>query len=309
MQTQGGFPRYVFSGRTPIVGLIFGAMAGTVAALVLSIIYVLGTIFIPIVQIEFMLTLAFGAAIGAATGFVMHLFKVRSTLVVAGMSFCLGVFGWVVSWPPWIYSVFQQAGIDISPLDVLNPLFLMDALPEIYRVGTWSIGRSATEAVSGLPLLAVWVCEAVMIIGTSTFVGAAMGGDRVFCEPCETWCTMLPRQADYDVDAIDQLAAALTEKGDLAPFLSTPPPADPARWASVKLGFCPQCGVTNVIGLDLMFVTVTNKGQRTVESKLYTPYVCIGREQMTWLRDGLAKQASGQPFAIANPQHHDPSAR
>lgn len=301
MQTSGGFPPYVFSGRTPIVGLIFGVMAGAAAALLLSVIYVLGTIFIPIIQIEFMLTLAFGAAIGGATGFVMHLFKVRSTLVVAAVSFCLGVFGWLVSWPPWIYSVFHQAGIDISPLDVINPLFLMDALPEIYNVGTWSIGRSSTEAVSGLPLLAVWAIEAAMIIFASTGVGAMMGGDRVFCESCETWCTMLPRQADYDVNAIDLLGSALTERADLSVFATTAPPSDPARWASVKLGFCPQCGVTNVIGVDLMFVSVSSKGQRTVESKLHTPYVCISREQMTWLRDGLAKQASAQPFAAANP--------
>jgi|GEM_PF-3338202 len=304
MQTSGGFPQYVFSGRTPITGLIFGVMAGAAAALVLSVIYVLGTIFIPIVQIEFLLTLAFGAAIGGATGIVMHLFKVRSTWVMAGASFLLGVFGWLVSWPPWIYSVFQQGGIDISPLDVLNPLFLMDALPELYNVGTWSIGRSSTTAVSGLPLLAVWVVEAAMIVGTSTVVGAMMGGDRVFCEPCETWCTMLPRQADYDVNAIDQLGAALTERADLSVFANTPPPSDPARWASLKLGFCAQCGVTNVIGVDLMFVSVSSKGQRTVESQLHTPYVCISREQMTWLRDGLAKQASAQPFAAANP--HQP---
>jgi hypothetical protein len=295
-QGSGGFPPYVFSGRTPIFGLLFGTVAGAAAAVVLSGIYVLGTVFIPIVQIEFLLTAAFGAAIGAATGGVMHFFKVRSLLVVALVSFCLGVFGWLVSWPPWIFTVFWQADIPISPLDVLNPLFLMDAIPQIYETGTWSIGRGSSEAVSGLFLGFIWLCEAGIIVLTSTFVGAAMSGDKVFCERCETWCTMLRDQALYDQSFADAIRDGLAQRADLS-VLSTAPlpqePMDPRRWGSLKLGFCPSCGETNVVGLELVAQTINSKGQTETTNVEHLGYVCISRDQMQWLRNGVAQRASG----------------
>lgn len=297
-QGSGGFPPYVFSGRTPLFGLIFGTAAGVAAALVLSVLYVLGTVFIPIIQLEVLLTVAFGAAIGAATGGVMHFFKVRSLLTVALVSFCLGVFGWLVSWPPWIYTVFWQADVPISPLDVLNPFFLMEAIPQIYENGTWSIGSSSTSAVSGLLLGAVWVLEAAIIVGMATFVGAAMSGDRVFCERCETWCTMLRDQGLYDQAALDGIRDALAQRADLSLLSSAPlptEPMEPRRWGSLKLGFCPSCGETNVVGLELVSQTVNSKGQAELHNVEHLGYLCISRDQMQSLRSALAARRAATP--------------
>lgn len=289
-QASGGFPLYVSSGKISFSGLILGTICGGIAAVILAVIYAYGTIYIPIVQIEFLLTLAFGGLIGAVTGGVMRAFKMRSTALIALTGFGLGVLGWLVSWLPWIYGTFNRAGVPIGVLDVLNPLFLMDALPQIYATGTWSVGRGSSEAVSGLMLGAVWLIEAAIIIGASTMGALVAGIGRAFCERCENWCTVLDGQAFYDAGAADGIRDALLGRADLSVLATAPPPTSTERFASLTLGFCPQCGETNVVGLDIVSETRNAKGQVERNNVHHVPLVCISRDQMAWLRDGLAKQ-------------------
>lgn len=294
-QAAGGFPLYVSSGKISFTGLIFGTFAGASTAVILSIIYAYGTIYIPIVQIEFLLTLAFGGIIGAVTGAVMRAMKMRSTALVALVGFALGVFGWLLSWPPWIYGTFSRAGVPLSPIDVVNPLFLMDAIPQIYATGTWSVGRGSSEAVSGWFLGLIWLVEMGMIIGASTLGSLVAGSGRAFCERCESWCTMLDGQALYDASAADGIRDALLVRADLSVLASAPRPTTHERFASLTLGFCPQCGETNVVGLDIVSETRNAKGQVERNNAHHAPLVCISRDQMAWLRDGLAKQHANVP--------------
>lgn len=292
-QASGGFPRYVSSGRTPILGLVMGLGAGTAAALFLSVLYAYGTIYIPIVQIEFLLTMAFGAAIGAATAVVMHFFKVRNRWVVAASGLVLGTFGWLVSWPPWLYGVFARAEIDVSPLDVLNPLFLVEAIPEIYATGTWSMSSSSTEGVSGLMLGFVWLVEAATIVICATLAAWTVSSERVFCEACETWCTVVDGQALYGFDEGPGLVTALVDRGDLAALVAAPGPTDPSKWVQLKLGFCPSCHQTNVVQLDTVLIVPAPRGGTERRQKVLEPFRCISREQMDWLRSQLGQRHVG----------------
>lgn len=274
---------YVSSGRTPILGLLAGLAAGGLVAVVLSVIYAYGTIYIPIVQLEFLLTAGFGAAVGATTSGVMHRFKVRSRFVIVASAVLLGIFGWAFSWLPWLSATFSRMGLEMS----LDPWWLAAGIVAIYENGTWSIGSSSTTAVSGVMLGIVWVAEAATIIGLSTVVGAAMSADRVFCEKCESWCTVLPDRALYDFLAGAQLKRALVEEADLSALDTTPRPSAPDRWLSLKLGFCPGCGETNVIAVDDVKQTVDNKGNATRTPKTFIPYHCVSRGDMAELRQRL----------------------
>jgi hypothetical protein len=274
---------YVSSGRTPILGLLAGLAAGGAVALVLSVLYAYGTIYIPIVQLEFLLTALFGAAIGATTGGVMHRFKVRSRFVIVTSALLLGTFGWAFSWVPWLLATLSRMGLEAS----FDPWWLAQALAAIYENGTWSIGSSSTTAVSGVMLGIVWVAEAATIVGLSTLVGVTMSADRVFCEKCESWCTVLPDRALYDFLAGAQLKRALVEEADLEALHTTPRPSAPDRWLSLKLGFCPGCGETNVIAIDDVKQTADNKGNTTRTPRAFIPYHCVSRGDMAELRRRL----------------------
>ena len=209
-QPPTGLRPYVSTGKTPFLGLLAGIAAGTASALVMSVIYAYGTIYIPIVQIEFLLTALFGAAIGASTAGVMHRFKVRSRFVIVSWAVLLGIFGWAFSWLPWVFETFRSLEIPLA--EMLQPFFLVQAIDQVYENGTWSIGSSSTTAVSGVMLGIVWVAEAATIIGLSTLVGVNMSADRVFCEKCESWCTVLVDRALYDLGASAMLRTALAER-------------------------------------------------------------------------------------------------
>jgi hypothetical protein len=66
---------------------------------------------------------------------------------------------------------------------------------------------------------------------------------------------------------------------------------EPRQWASLRLGFCPSCGETNVVGLDIVTETTSSKGQTERNETEHLPYVCISKDQMRWLREGLARSA------------------
>lgn len=280
-----GFPPYVSSGKTPIVGLVMGVVAGVAAALMLAVLYAYGTLYIPIVQIEVLLTIAFGAAVGAATAGVMHAFKVRSRSVIVAAACALGVLAWGVSWLPWIYGTMHRFDVPVSAADVIDPVFLATSIARIYDVGTWGIGSSASSAVSGVALGVVWLGEAALIVGFSTGVGFAMTKDRVFCEACETWCTIAPDRALYDLQHGETLRAAIVERGDLEVLDTTPRARAQDVWLALKLAHCPRCGETGVIAIEHVTKKVDQKGNTTYARGAFMDYRLVPRGQMRGLRD------------------------
>jgi len=282
-----GLSPYVSTGRTPLVGLVAGLGAGTGAALVLSVIYAYGTLYIPIVQIEFLLTVLFGAAVGASVTKVMHAFKVRSRFVVIAAALVLGIFAWAFSWLPWIYGTFSRFEVPVTVGDVFDPLYLLGAITQIYETGTWSIGSSSTSAVSGGLLGFVWVVEAATIIGFSTFVAVSTSADRVFCEKCDSWCTVAPDRALYDIGPGEVLRSALPERADLSVLERAPRPRAKERLPTLQPGFCTGCGETNVLALDDVKQTVDNKGNATRTPRPFVPFHCISRGDMQELQSKL----------------------
>ncbi len=288
-EKPAGYPLHVSSGRTPITGLVLGLLAGTAAALVLSVIYAYGTLYIPIVQIEFLLTLGFGAAVGASTSNVMHRFHVRNRAIVIGAAFLLGVFAWAFSWFPWLYGTLDRFGAEVTIERLLDPVFVAFSIAGIYENGTWGIGSttssSGSSAVSGVMLGIVWLGEAAAIIGVSTAVGVNTSKDRVFCEACDTWCTIVADRARYDLDQGSALRAGIVDRSDLTILSSTPGPRAQDRWLALKLGFCPSCGETGVFAIDTVTRKVDNKGNVTFSNSMYLPYRRVPRGEMRSLRD------------------------
>lgn len=280
-----GYPPYVSSGRTPIAGLVGGIAAGTGVALVLSVIYAYGTLYIPIVQVEFLLTLGFGAGVGAATAGVMHRFHVRSRAIVIASTFALGVLAWACSWLPWLYGTLSRYGAEVSLTQLVDVDFVLGAIAMIYENGTWSIGSSSTTAVSGPLLGFVWLAEAAAIIGLSTFVGMNTSKDLVFCEACDSWCTVVADRARWDLQHASALRAAIVDRADLDVLANTPAAVAPDRWLALKLGFCTGCGETCVLAIDNVQRKVDNKGNASHHTAPFLPYRLIPRGEMRGLRD------------------------
>jgi hypothetical protein len=284
-----GYPLYVSSGRTPITGLVLGLGAGTLAALFLSVLYAYGTLYIPIVQVEFLLTIGFGAAVGASTSGVMHRFHVRNRAIVIGACVVLGAFAWAFSWLPWLYGTLSRFGAEATLEMLFDPVFVGVWISRIYENGTWGIGSStassSSSTVSGAMLGIVWLGEAAAIVGFSTLVGVNTSKDRVFCEACDTWCTIVADRARYDLEQSSALRAGLVDRADLGVLSSTPAARAPDRWLALKLGFCPGCGETGVFAIEAVQRKVDNKGNVSFATTPHLPFRCVPRGEMRALRD------------------------
>jgi hypothetical protein len=291
--TGQGFPPYVSTGRTPFFGVVLGLAAGATVATVLAVLYAIAIVYIPYVYVLCLLTMLFGLAVGGTVAGVMHALKVRSASFVLLACFAMGAFAWLLSWPAWILAVLFRAEVPLGPLDVLEPSFFLDALGQIYETGTWSLG-SSSPAVSGALLGAFWLAEAGLVVSFSTLAMLVTYAEQEFCEACGSWFTTLPEQARYDRDAADAIRDALAVSGDLSVLASAPPPGppkpkEPRQWASLRLGFCRTCGETNLVGLDIVAERVGPTGRTERKLVEHMPYVCIRKDQMHWLREGLAR--------------------
>ena len=275
---------YVSTGKTPLVGLLAGITAGACAAIVLAHLYVLGTVYIPIVQVEFLLTAGFGAAIGWVTAHFMHRFKVRSRALIMASSLGLASIGWLFSWLVWLDHTF---GDQVGMLDLANPFMVIGLVAQVFETGTWSVGSSLSGAVNGLPLAAVWLVEAVIILVGAAFVAQNETHDRVFCERCESWCSVHPDRRFFDVSESESLLSGLVERGDWTVLSMAKDPTTGGQWLSLKLGVCDGCHGTNVVAVDHITQSFDNRGNEVRTPKVFIAYHCITHEQMTALRSQL----------------------
>lgn len=282
--TPSPLRRYVSTGKTPLVGLLAGFTTGACAAIVLAHVYVLGTIYIPIVQIEFLLTAGFGAAIGATTSHFMHRFKVRSRALIMALSLGLASIGWLFAWLVWLDHTF---GDQVSMLDLANPILVVQLVVQIFETGTWSVGSSLSGAVNGLPLAVVWLVEAALILGVAAFVSHAMTDDRVFCEQCESWCQLFFDRKYFDMTEKEKLHEALVSQGDLSVLDAAQPPSSGGNWLSLKIGVCDSCQGTNVLAIDQITQTFDDRGNEIRTPKPFIAYHCVTNDQMSSLRERL----------------------
>lgn len=279
-----GLVRHLSTGRVPIAGLASGLGVGTATALVLATLYAYACIYIPIVQVSVLLSCGFGAAIGGSAAAVMRSFKVRNRWVTVGLAVLLSAFGWFVSWFPWVYAIFAQAGEVIGLFELLNPFFMFAALSSIYETGTWSIGSHSGSAVSGAFLGIVWFSELVTIVGVGGFTALALTKDKVFCEACDNWCTVLPSVRPFDFSAGSALKEVFTSQGDLRVLTNQPVPALVDKWLVLKVGFCEKCGQTNVAALDQVTLSVDRRGRATQAVSAFVPFYLVSRSDMELLR-------------------------
>lgn len=275
---------YVSTGKTPIGGLLAGITAGVCVAIVLAHLYVLGTIYIPIVQLEVLLTVGFGAAIGGVTSHFMHRFKVRSRALILASSIGLGSIGWLFSWFVWLDHTF---GDQVAFFDLANPILVIELIAQVFETGTWSVGSSGGGAVNGIALAIVWVVEALLVTGMSAFVAYNQTHDRVFCERCESWCSVLLDRKYFDMSETETLQGGVVERGDLRVLASAKAPTTGGKWLSLKIGVCDSCQGTNVLAIDQITQTFDNRGNEVRTPKVFIPYHCVTAEQMTALRTQL----------------------
>ncbi len=157
---------YKHSGESNLMGFLLALGLGILLAVFSGFIYNLLIIVIPIIYVNLLLTIGFGAALGYGNKFFSRFGKIRNKshlLILAGMIGFVGfVFQWIAYFVFLISGKFSFQAYQNNFDLFYNPLNLFDMVLELNKVGSWAMfGITFT----GFPLWFIWALEALLIIG------------------------------------------------------------------------------------------------------------------------------------------------
>ena len=190
---------YKPSGKFSPLSFIYFIVTTIIALPILGLIYAYLLWYIPIVYINFLITIGYACSVG----FIINIFaisfgKVRNPFLGAFFGFLGAFFALYFHYAVWVDLVINSGevignsrlGITISNIKFLDvfalatqPQLLLDYILEINKIGTWGI-RSAT--VSGTFLYVIWAIEALVVFVISVVVNYS-GTKDPFCELENAW--------------------------------------------------------------------------------------------------------------------------
>lgn len=272
---------YHHSGRIGPLGIPLMLIGGTITAVVLGMIYAYGLAWIPLIYAAFLLTAGLGAGIGFAVGICGKWGKVRSPMMIGFFGLLAGVIGLTAGWSFDMMAKFPE--VINGPL--LTPTALQAWIEYSYTEGTWGIGR-AGNAVTGNFLAAIWVIEAVVILGLSFYVAYIITASTPFCEQCMAWTTTVKGYArlfppEDDDSALDQLCGG--DVNTISQFTKAPHSA--GAYLRLDVTECPDCDQCNCMSVALAEVTQDKNGDNQINTSVLTEHLMLETEAFRSLKE------------------------
>lgn len=256
-------------------------LLGALGAAALGALYAYFSFALPWVKVHLLLPLALGACVGFLDVGLMNRFHVRSRRIFLASAVAFALIAWLAAWQAWLETVFASLGAESTPT-VFEPQARL-AIGAVLEHGTWSLS-SSTDPVAGWPLAAAWIGELVFIVGFATLVASQRSRDRVYCEECGTWCTLLRDRARFDPASGPALRASIVDRGDFEVLQSTAEAPGAEPWLALTLAFCARCGKTNAIAIHDVSPARGRKRGAGHKELLYVPYHVVSEDRMRALR-------------------------
>ena len=287
---------YKHSGRVPFAGLCWALIVGALVAVPLGVVYAFGTNYIPIVYVNFLLTLALGAAIGGAVGLGAKVGRVRNVPVASLAGAAMGLVGLYVAWATDPVARFggDDALAQLGITWLFDPRALWVYMQIFYENGFW--GMSDGAPVSGIFLGIVWLAEAGMILFCSAKIPATILADKPFCETCNQWATI---ESD-----VQRLVAGPEQQGALNRLLTGDlqalaqlerTPGDSGPYLRLDLATCGLCADTNFLSVQAVTPTVDNNGNPTTAVQPLLKHLVIREEDIELVRQAGREPAPPSP--------------
>jgi hypothetical protein len=249
---------YKHSGAVTVTGTLLGLVCGGVAAVALAFVYTYAIVWIPLIYVNFLLTVCFTAGIGFAVAIGAKAGKLRN-MAVAGLlgAFC-GLVGLYTAW-----AIHPMAQFDQQP--IFHPATLFGYMGAVYEHGTWGIVKGST--VNGIFLGIIWAVEAGIVVLGAALIPPGRLSDLAFCEPCDVWTRLEKGLRTLSLENVDPILARVAE-GDVAALRETKrhKAVDPGH-VRVDLSSCPNCANSAYLTLTLVQKKTDDKGKESLEEK------------------------------------------
>jgi len=248
-------PFYSHSGKFGPHGPILALAAGAVLAFPLGLIYSYLTKWIPIIYLNFLLTVGYGLLFGFITQKILKFGKVRNNNLALLTAAFVGVLAWYGSW-----NGCAKALIGADAPWFFTPTQISKFISILYENGSWGLGHSSPDPVTGIPLAIVWIVEGAAIVGLTVMLGYQAIARTPFCETHECWLDQEKKIDKLDAFVLpDQLAAF--KAGDIAPLEKALPrvPAS-GHFARLILRYSDQCHDFCTLSIENITITTDKKG-------------------------------------------------
>jgi len=261
MNTQT-YSLYKHSGKFGIHGPLLAVLAALVLGYPLGILYAYLIKWIPFIYLNFIITVGYGLIFGLLVSWLMKFAKVRNVAIGGLSGLAAGCIAMYLAWNGYLHTFIKD-----SPF-VFSPKAILSAIKYLYENGSWGIGFSGSEPVTGIFLAIVWLMEAVVIIGAVALLGLASVSDTPFCEEHGCWLDEEKKIDKLDVFSSPDHIAAF-QAGDISP-LEAARPRIPAGGAFSRLTLRHSVRCDEFCTLSVANVTVTldkeGKPQEKVEN-------------------------------------------
>lgn len=284
--------RYQLSGSAPIFGVSLMFLFGLITAAIGAVIYSYAMHWIPIVQLNFVLTALFGMAIGGVVAWRATAGHVRSRLVPAITGLLCGIAGVYLAWGTCLLA---RAGVeDVRDIQLaFSPDVLLGYIGHVYEHGAWRLKNHA-DPVTGVPLAILWVIEFITVLAGSTLIPWHAVADKTYCEDCRQWCETESDLARLPVENQESIAEDVNA-GDLRALYELPRlPEAASEFLRVNIIHCPACSETNYLTLNRVAMSLDDKGEVKVDSTTLADRIVISRSDADRLRE---LPAYGPPVA------------
>jgi hypothetical protein len=298
---------YRHSGIVPFGGLVQTVFAGVGTAISLGIAYSYAMVYIPIIYLNFLGTVAFGFTLGYLVKMSARSGRIRNHWVPAAIGFVSGLVGLYFAWGADMLArrwLPPQAGF----LAAFNPQILWIYVQWAYENGLWTFGAHAQGPVTGIPLALVWLAEAGTIVGLATGLPWSEIRNWVFCENCGWWETIESNLTYFSAVDADKIADRL--KQDDLSVLREMPAAQPSdlKYLRLHLATCETCDEGNYLDLEQVTVTIDKKGNAKSKSKLLVRKLQVAADDVPLVKTaGPPPAPASETAAEEKSENHAPA--
>lgn len=248
---------YAHSGKFGLHGPLLAIILGAIAAYPLGIAYSYLSKWIPFIYLNCLITLGYGFLFGLIAYAILKFGRVRNRPVALLTGLVVGLIAWYGSWNGCAHAL---VGDKLKLPAMLMPDQLWRFAKILNEHGSWGIGFSSSEPVTGILLAIFWIAEGAAIVGLTTAISYKMIANTPFCETHECW---LDKEKKIDkLDAFSQPEQiAAFKAGDIAPLEQARPrvPAS-GQFARLTLKYSPQCHDFCTLSVANVTVTTDRKG-------------------------------------------------
>lgn len=303
MQTHE-FEVYKHSGQLGS-GVLLMPLFGTVAAVVLGIVYSYADVYSPVAgYVSIVLTFMFALGVGFILKETTRIGKCRSVGFTALIGLVVSLVALYSAWATFAYILLKRMeGLDreISLITCFaSPRMIWRLAVAIGEHGWYEIFGSTPE---GLELWSFWVIEALILIVVIIAMAVTAVLGRVFCEQCDQWCTqysnLLILASTQDEQQLENIA-----RGELS-ALEAQENVSPVTYPNLRVETycCDQCRSTATYQVNLCYLKQDRKGNVEVQSNEITPRFVIDRPTLEYL-ESLADRPLGSEDSVVE---SDPS--